>query len=121
MCLPKENGAIDVAPSSEYQRVKDLGVLPRRHGPQVQFAQLRRLRLRWRVHQQELRLLGQLGNAELTAEAMQAVGKFLDDPKNLTVRAAPSAPVPFALLAADVMSDPKKLTKTLGVTVTAND
>lgn len=66
-------------------------------------------------------LLGQLGNAELTAEAMQAVGKFLDDPKNLTVRAAPSAPVPFALLAADVMSDPKKLTKTLGVTVTAND
>src|SRR5690606_27629485 len=28
-------------------------------------------------------LLGQLGNAELTAEAMQAVGKFLDDPKNL--------------------------------------
>ena len=66
-------------------------------------------------------LLGQLGNAELTAQAMQAVGAFLDNPKNITIKANPSAPVPFALLAADVMSDPKELTRRLGVTVTSND
>ena len=66
-------------------------------------------------------LLGQLGNAELTAQAMQAVGAFLDNPKSITIKANPSAPVPFALLAADVMSDPKELTNRLGVTVTSND
>lgn len=66
-------------------------------------------------------VLGQLGNTELTQQATQAVTAFLDDPKTLTITANPPAPVPFALIAAGAMSDPKELTKTLAVTVTAND
>lgn len=66
-------------------------------------------------------VLGQLGNPELTAQATQAVNAFLDNPKSLTIKATPPAPVPFALIAAGAMSNPMDLTKTLGVTVSAND
>ncbi len=65
--------------------------------------------------------LAQLGDPDLTAKITQAVSTFLDDPQSLRITAAPPAPVPFALIAAGAMSAPKELTKTLGVTVTAND
>ncbi|MCO5156453.1 MAG: hypothetical protein M9945_06825 [Aquamicrobium sp.] len=65
--------------------------------------------------------LAQLNNPELTAQASQAVSTFLDDPQSLTVSARPAQPVPFALLMATAMTTPVELTKSLGVTVTAND
>ncbi len=65
--------------------------------------------------------LAQLNNPELTTQASQAVSAFLDDPQNLTVSARPAQPVPFALLMATAMTTPLELTKSLGVTVSAND
>ncbi len=65
--------------------------------------------------------LAQLNNPDLTAKASQAVAAFLDDPRNLTVAARPAQPVPFALLMATAMTTPMELTKSLGVTVDAND
>ena len=66
-------------------------------------------------------MLGQLGNPELTMQATQAVTTYLDDPQVLRVKAAPPGPVAFALIMAGAMSAPAELTKTLGVSVTAND
>jgi hypothetical protein len=66
-------------------------------------------------------LLLQLNNPELTAQATQAVSAFLDDPKNLTVSARPAQPVPFAMLMATAMMAPADLTRSLGLTVSAND
>ena len=65
--------------------------------------------------------LAQLNNPELTTSASQAVAAFLDDPQNLTIAAEPAQPIPFALIAATAMSTPLELTRSLGVTVTAND
>ncbi len=65
--------------------------------------------------------LAQLNNPELTTKASQAVSAFLDNPKSLTIGARPAQPVPFALIAATAMSTPMELTKSLGVTVSAND
>ena len=65
--------------------------------------------------------LGQLGNPDLTMQATQAISAYLDNPQSLRVSALPASPVPFAMLAAAAMAAPAELTKTLGVTVTAND
>lgn len=65
--------------------------------------------------------LAQLNNPELTTQASQAVSAFLDNPGSLTIAARPAQPVPFALLMATAMTTPMELTKSLGVTVTAND
>ncbi|MEO3387650.1 hypothetical protein [Mesorhizobium sp. CAU 1741] len=66
-------------------------------------------------------MLGQLGNPELTMQATQAVTAYLDDPQVLRIKAAPPGPVAFALIMAGAMSAPAELTKTLGVSVSAND
>ena len=66
-------------------------------------------------------VLAQLNNPELTAQASRAIAAFLDDPQSLTVSARPAEPVPFALIFATAMTTPVELTKSLGVTVTAND
>ncbi|MHA6642111.1 hypothetical protein [Mesorhizobium sp. A623] len=65
--------------------------------------------------------MAQLQNPELTAQVSAAVGKFLDDPQSLEISAQPPSAVPFALIMAGAMSNPYDLTKTLGVTVTANE
>lgn len=65
--------------------------------------------------------MAQLNDPDLTAAVTQAVTKFLDDPQNITVTAAPAAPVPFAVIMAGAMSAPQALPKQLGVTVTANE
>lgn len=65
--------------------------------------------------------MAQLNNPELTAQVSAAVGQFLDDPQSLEISAEPPSAVPFALIMAGAMSDPTSLTKTLGVTVTANE
>jgi hypothetical protein len=61
----------------------------------------------------------QLGDAEFAQSLGMAVGTYLDDPKTLEIKAAPAKPVPFAIIAAGGMADPKSLIKTLGVTVNA--
>jgi hypothetical protein len=65
-------------------------------------------------------LTGQLNNPELSAQITAAVSTYLDDPQSIEVVAEPAAPVPFAQIMAAGMSNPLDLTKTLGVTVTAN-
>ncbi|MDQ0998745.1 hypothetical protein QFZ34_003927 [Phyllobacterium ifriqiyense] len=62
----------------------------------------------------------QLGDAEFAQTLGTAVGEYLDDPKTLEIKAAPPKSVPFAIIAAGGMADPKSLLKTLGVTVIAN-
>jgi len=66
-------------------------------------------------------LAAQLNNAELSSLITAAVTKYLDDPKSLQISATPPAPVPFAQIAATGMANPVDLTKTLGVTVKANE
>ncbi|WP_137113822.1 MULTISPECIES: DUF945 family protein [Mesorhizobium] len=51
----------------------------------------------------------------------EAVVKYLDDPKNLTIRANPATPQPFAILGALGQTDPASLPTALGMTVTANE
>jgi len=65
-------------------------------------------------------MLMELNNPELAAQVTAAVTAYLDNPKSLEIAAKPASPVPFALLAANGMSNPKELPKTLGLTVTAN-
>ena len=65
-------------------------------------------------------LTAQLNNPDLSAQITSAVNAFLDNPQNIEVAAAPTSPVPFALIMAGAMSNPLDLTKTLGVKVTAN-
>ncbi len=65
-------------------------------------------------------MTAQLNNPELNSQLITAVNAFLDNPGNIEVSAQPSTPVPFSQLAAAGMSNPLELTKTLGLTVTAN-
>jgi hypothetical protein len=65
-------------------------------------------------------MAAQLGNAEFAQALGPAVSAYLDSPKNIEIKAAPAKPVPFAIIAAGGMADPKSLIKTLGVTVNAN-
>ncbi|WP_442578052.1 hypothetical protein ACSBOB_21165 [Mesorhizobium sp. ASY16-5R] len=66
-------------------------------------------------------LTAQLNNPELSAAITDAVTKYLDDPQSLEVSAEPAAPVPFSQIAAAGMANPLDLTKSLGVTVSANE
>lgn len=65
--------------------------------------------------------LAQLNNPALTTQAAQAVSAFLDDPKSLRITANPAQPVPLALIMATAMATPTELTKSLNVSVSAND
>ena len=66
-------------------------------------------------------LLAQLNNPEFSAQVSAAVSAYLDDPESLTIKAAPTSPVPFAMIAAGAMTAPQMLPQQLGVTVSAND
>jgi hypothetical protein len=66
-------------------------------------------------------MTSQLNNPDLSGQITAAVSKFLEQPKSIEVKAAPSASVPFALIAAGAMANPLDLPKTLGVTVQANE
>ncbi|MDI6027670.1 hypothetical protein QBK99_15885 [Corticibacterium sp. UT-5YL-CI-8] len=65
-------------------------------------------------------LSGQLQNPELAKQLSAAVNTYLDDPQSLEIAAKPASPVPFAMIAANAMSNPVELTKTLAVSVMAN-
>lgn len=66
-------------------------------------------------------VLAQLNNPELTAQASQAIAAFLDNPGSLRISAQPASPVPFALLAATAMATPAELTRSLAVSISANE
>lgn len=64
--------------------------------------------------------LAKMNNPEFSAKVTAAVSKFLDNPKNLTITAAPSSPLSLGILMASAMAAPKQIPDQLGVTVTAN-
>lgn len=66
-------------------------------------------------------MIGQLNLPDLQASVTAAATTFLDDPKSLTVTAAPSAPVAFPVIMGAAMGAPKTLPTVLGVKVSAND
>lgn len=61
-----------------------------------------------------------LQDATLMQKVSEAVNAFIDNPKNLEIKAAPAAPVTFAVLMAAGMGAPAQLVQQLGVSVTAN-
>lgn len=65
--------------------------------------------------------MAQLNNPELTSQVTAAVSAYLDNPKSLEISAEPASPVPFSQIMAGAMANPADLTKTLGVSVTANE
>ncbi len=66
-------------------------------------------------------LAAQLNNPELSSAITAAIGAYLDDPQSLEISADPETPVPFSQIMAAGMANPVDLTKSLAVTVTAND
>lgn len=66
-------------------------------------------------------MLAQLNIPELQNAVSAAVSTFLDDPKSLTVNAAPEKPVPFPMIMGAAMGAPNTLPQVLGVKVSAND
>lgn len=66
-------------------------------------------------------LLAQFKLAELQTSVSTAVNAYLDDPKNITISAAPEAPVPFPMIMGAAMGAPETLVKVLGIAVTSNE
>jgi hypothetical protein len=66
-------------------------------------------------------MLAQLNIPELQNAVSASVSTFLDDPKSLTVRAAPAKPVPLPMIMGAAMGAPNTLPEVLGVKVSAND
>lgn len=64
--------------------------------------------------------LGQINNPAFTKMVTEAVSKFLDDPKSLTVSVAPENPVPVAQIGGAAMSSPQAIPDLLAVGVVAN-
>jgi hypothetical protein len=65
-------------------------------------------------------LAAQLQDPEFVTMLSNAANAFLDNPKNIEIKTAPAAPVPFAQIMATGMAQPKALIKTLGLQVIAN-
>ena len=66
-------------------------------------------------------MLAQLNIPELQNAISAAVSTFLDNPKSLTVKAAPDKPVPFPMIIGAGMGAPNTVPQMLGVKVSAND
>ena len=64
--------------------------------------------------------LAQLKDPDFAQKVTEAVSAYLDNPKSLEIKAAPPAPMPFAILAATGSTTPEALIQQLNVTVTAN-
>lgn len=61
-----------------------------------------------------------LQDATLMQKVSEAVNAYIDSPKNFEIKAAPAAPVSFAVLMASGMGAPAQLAQQLGLTVAAN-
>ncbi len=66
-------------------------------------------------------MIAQLNMPELQNQISQAINTYLDDPKSLTITAAPAAPVPFPMIMGAAMGAPNTIPQVLGVTVKANE
>ena len=65
-------------------------------------------------------MMAQLNVPELQNQVSAAVTKFLDDPKNIEIKAAPAAPVAAPMIMGAAMGAPQTLPQVLGVSVNAN-
>ncbi len=65
-------------------------------------------------------MAAQLQDPEFVTMLSNAANAYLDNPKNIEIKTAPPAPVPFAQIMATGMAQPQALIKTLGVQVIAN-
>lgn len=66
-------------------------------------------------------MIAQLNMPELQNQISQAISTYLDDPKSLTITAAPASPVPFPMIMGAAMGAPNTIPQVLGVTVKANE
>jgi hypothetical protein len=66
-------------------------------------------------------MLAQYQLPSIQQSATEAVGKFLDDPKNITITAAPEQALPVQAIIGAGMLAPDSIIKMLGVTIDAND
>lgn len=66
-------------------------------------------------------LLSTIGNKDFEKKVATAFGTYLDQPKSLTVSAAPTAPLPIAQIVGAAMMAPQSLPTVLGADVRAND
>ena len=65
-------------------------------------------------------MMAQLNMPDLQNQVSAAVSKYLDDPKNIEIKAAPASPVAAPMIMGAAMGAPQTLPQVLGVTVTAN-
>ncbi len=64
--------------------------------------------------------LAKLKNPQFEQEITDAVGKFLDNPKNIEIRSAPDKPIAFPMIMGSAMAAPQTLPDVLNIKVTAN-
>lgn len=62
-----------------------------------------------------------LKNPEFVSQVKEAAGKFLDDPKSLTLTAKPEQPISLAAIAATFALDPAMILNLLNVGISANN
>jgi hypothetical protein len=65
-------------------------------------------------------MMAQLNVPDLQNQVSAAVTKFLDDPKNIEIKAAPASPVAAPMIMGAAMGAPQTLPQVLGVSVNAN-
>lgn len=66
-------------------------------------------------------LLAQAKLGALQNQVSEAVNAFIDDPKNITIKAEPEKEVPFPMILGAAMGAPESVPALLGVSVTANE
>lgn len=66
-------------------------------------------------------MLSVINNADFQKKVASAATAFLKDPKSLTAKATPAAPVPFAQILGTAMMAPQSLPDILGVSISANE
>lgn len=66
-------------------------------------------------------MLAQLNIPELQNAVSSAINSYIDNPKNFTVTAAPTKPVPFPMIVGAAMGAPNTIPTVIGLKVSAND
>jgi hypothetical protein len=66
-------------------------------------------------------MMAQLNIPELQNAVSAAVSGYLDNPKSLTVTAAPGKPVPLPMIVGAAMGAPQSIPQVIGLKVTSND
>ncbi|MDE1992063.1 MAG: hypothetical protein KGI75_06145, partial [Rhizobiaceae bacterium] len=66
-------------------------------------------------------MMAQLNVPELQNAVSAAVSSYLDNPKSLTVTAAPGKPVPLPMIIGAAMGAPQSIPQVIGLKVSSND